>query len=174
MTTAITELFAELLSTLNEYATLILVIITAFYSILLYFSLRLSRKDYEVRNRPYLTVTKDQSWDLKNGKIRFTFEIKNSGKTPAQLLSHEIRTLKCEDPGEKFSNPSDLKTLNQKTILPMGQATTFDVEVPFNEKKVGLEIRMRYKGLVFRKVFKTSVLFKLEGRVVYPIDSFIS
>jgi hypothetical protein len=164
----------NLLGSLNEYATLILVFITALYSFFLYRSFKLSQKDYEVRNRPYLAIVKDQSWDLKNGKIKYLFGIKNSGKTPAQLLSQEIRSLKCEDPGEKFSNPSHVKTLKQKAILPMGQATVFDVDVSLGEKKIGLEIIITYRSLVFRKIFKTKVLFKLEGRSVYPIDSFVS
>jgi len=164
----------EILSYLNEYSTLILVIITALYSSILYRSLKLSRKDYEVRNRPYLTINKEQTWDLKNGEFRYNFKIKNSGKTPAQLLSHEVRVLKCKDPGEVFSNPLDLKTLNQRTILAMGDSTGFDVVTKPKENKIGLEIRMKYRSLVFRKIFETNVLFKLEGRLVYPIDSSIS
>ena len=158
------------LDLLNEYSTLILSLITLIYVYFIYHSFKLSQKDYEIRNRPYLAISKDTSLPLVGGGTKFIFEIKNSGKTPAQLLSHEIVFLKCEDPGEKFSNPHNQQTFNQKPILLSGQTTTFSIDSP-SDKKVGLEIKIKYNGIVFRKVFGTKILFKLEKRMVYPIDS---
>lgn len=163
----------SLILSLNEYSALLLVIVTAIYVYFIYHSFKLSQKDYEVRNRPYLAISKDTSLPLAGGGTKFIFEIKNSGKTPAQLLSHETAFLKCEDPGEQFSSPHNRQTFTQKTILLPGQDTTFSIDSPSDEK-IGLEVKIKYRGIVFRKVFGTKVLFKLEKRIVYPIDSFIS
>ncbi|MFH1801566.1 MAG: hypothetical protein ABH804_01905 [archaeon] len=165
--------FTSFLLTLNKYSSLFLAIVTAIYVYFIYHSFKLSQKDYEVKNRPYLSITKDISLPLKDGGTKFIFEIKNSGRTPAQLLSLETSFLKCEDPGERFSNPHGYKKLNQKAILSTGQNTTFTVDSPSDEK-VGLEIKIKYRGIVFRKIFGTKVLFKLEKRIVYPIDSYIN
>ncbi len=171
--------FSDLLLILNEYAplllvivTIILVVITGVYAYFIYYSFKLSQRDYEVKNRPYLTIEKDVSLPLKGGGTQFVFQIKNSGNTPAQLLSYETMFLECEEPGEKFSNPHNKKKLNQKAILAKGQDTTFSIEAPSDEK-IGLEIKIKYKGIVFRKIFGTRVLFKLEKRIVYPVDSSI-
>ncbi|MBU2052963.1 MAG: hypothetical protein V1788_00220 [Nanoarchaeota archaeon] len=170
---------SELLLTLNAYsplllviATIILVIITGIYAYFIYYSFKLSKKDYEVRNRPYLTIEKDISLPLGEGGTQFLFLIKNSGNTPAQVLSYETVFLECDKAEEKFSNPYNRKKLNQRAILAKGQNTTFTVKVPSDEK-IGLEIKIKYKGIVFRKVFGTKVLFKLEKRMVFPIDSFV-
>lgn len=172
-TPEIISFFQRVLSSLNEYSTLILVFITALYSYFLYRSFKLSQKDYEVKNRPYLSITKDTSLPLKEGGTKFILEIKNSGRTPAQLLSLETRFLRCQDPGERFSDPYGYKKLNQRAILSTGQNTSFTVDSP-SDDKIGLEIKIKYKGIVFRKIFGTKVLFKLEKRMVYPIDSVIS
>ena len=164
---------ANLLLTLNEYSSLFLAIVTAIYVYFIYHSFKLSQKDYEVKNRPYLSITKDTSLPLSGGGTKFVFEIKNTGRTPAQLLSLETRFLKCEDPGEKFSSPYGYKKLNQRAILSTGQNTDFTVDSPSDEK-IGLEIMIKYRGIVFRKIFDTKVLFKLEKRMVYPIDSYIN
>jgi len=162
---------SNLLSFLNEYSALLLVIVTIVYVYFIYHSFKLSQRDYEVRNRPYLAITKDISLPLAGSGTKFTFKIKNAGQTPAQLLSHEIIFLKCKGPGERFSDPYNKQTFSQKAILLAGETTTFSVDNLSDEKKVGLEIKIKYKGIVFRKLFGTKVLFKLEKRMVYPIDS---
>ena len=148
----------DIISILNEYSSLFLAIITAVYVYFIYHSFKLSQKDYEVKNRPYLSITKDTSLPLKEGGTKFIFEIKNSGRTPAQLLSLETTFLKCEDPSERFSSPYNYKKLNQRAILSTGQNTTFTVDSPSDEK-IGLEIKIKYRGIVFRKIFGTKVLF---------------
>lgn len=158
---------------LNEYSSLFLAVITAIYVYFIYHSFKLSQRDYEVKNRPYISITKDTSLPLQDGGTSFIFEIKNSGITPAQILSFETVFLKCEGSSEKFSDPYNYNKLNQKAILSREQTTTFSVNSP-SDDKIGLEIKIKYRGIVFRKIFSTKVLFKLEKRNVYPIDSYIT
>jgi len=172
---------ANLILILNEYSSLLLVIVTAilvvvtgFYAYYIYHSFKLSVKSYEIRNKPYFLITKDVSLPLKEGGTNFVFNIKNCGNTPAQLRSHEIVFLKCTDPGEIFSDPYDKREFNQRAFLPPGESTQFDVITFSKDEKIGLEIKTKYVGIYFKKTFESRALFKLEGRIVYPINSSVS
>lgn len=171
----------NLILNLNEYSQLLLVmftailaVVTGIYAYFIYQSFRLSTKSYEIRNKPYFLIMKDVSLPLKGGGTNFVFNIKNCGNTPAQLISHEIVFLKCTDPGEVFSDPYDKREFNQRAFLPPGESTQFEVSNLSNDKKVGLEIKTKYVGVYFKKTFESRALFKLEGRIVYPIDSSLS
>lgn len=172
---------ANLILNLNEYSVLlsaiftaILVVITGVYAYLTYQSFRWSKKSYEIGNKPYLLIMKDVSLPLKDGGTNFLFNIKNCGNTPAQLISHEITFLKYTASGETFSEPYNKRGFNQRAFLPPGESTQFEVINLSKDEKVGLEIKTKYVGICFKKTFESRALFKLEGRTVFPIDSYVS
>lgn len=173
--------FSSLLYSFNEYAPLhlvivtgILTIVTGIYAFYIYHSFRLSQREYELRNRPYFLILKDISLPLAEGGVNFIFKIKNCGKTPAQLISHEFVFLKCNDIDDKFSEPYGRTILKHRFFLPPGEEADFEVRNTSKDKKVGLIIKTKCVGVYFKKVFESKALFKLEGRIVHPIDSSVS
>lgn len=158
---------------LNDYSELILAGVTFLYLILIYLTFRLTRKDVEVRTRPYLDIERKTVLPHPEGD-RQIFKIHNSGKTPAKLIYHESEFLECRDPGEKFLKSGKPQRLNQRSIIPPNHTREFHVDVGHTKEKIGLELTVVYQGTVFERLYKTKVLFKLEGNVINPIDSMVT
>ncbi|MEN6502182.1 MAG: hypothetical protein ABFC55_07375 [Tenuifilaceae bacterium] len=94
---------------ITAFSTVILALITAFYAYWTYQMVKINKKEFEITNRPYVSVmTMDQKID--NNKLVFSVAIKNSGKIPAIITSSEVIAYN-EDKTENKSLGKSITTL---------------------------------------------------------------
>jgi len=74
---------------ITAVSTVILAIITGFYAYWTYMMVKINKRDFEISNRPYISVmTMDHRVD--NNRLIISIAMKNSGKIPAIISSSEV------------------------------------------------------------------------------------
>lgn len=89
--------------------TVLLALITGFYAYWTWKMVKIQKKEFEVSNRPYISVITMDS-EVVGNKIKYIVTLKNSGKIPALLTSSEVVAFN-EDNTINKSLGKNLKTI---------------------------------------------------------------
>lgn len=157
---------------LNEYSTLILSIINIIFVVLIYRTFRLTKKDSEVRNRPYISASEVNSAPVGDNQFNYDIVIENRGKTPGKTQLIKVNISKFDSQSEKFLEPLYSQSHSQKMILLPNQTMISQVSVLNEPEKVGLKVEIVYSSFIYRKKYRTKLYYKLERGKVIPLRSF--
>lgn len=145
--------------TTSFVTTFCLVFITGWYAISTYTMVNVMKKDFEISNRPYITVrTSDKKLD--NNNLIYSISLVNSGKTPGIIINTKVESF-----NENLSNI--LSSTDSSTILNPGEfikknLATIIAENINTEYKIKLTIL--YKSPSQPKAqYKTTYLYRYSG-----------
>lgn len=143
-------------------ATVILAIITGFYAISTYKMVKISQKEFEISNRPYILVAAIGQ-EIKDDIVTFSVTIKNSGKIPAILVESEVIGFN-ENQSERneLSKNSSQVIINPGEIL-MKDLTAIDLKIPGINF---IEFTIKYKSPAQDKTsYFTKYIYKYDSNV---------
>jgi hypothetical protein len=124
-------------SVLTTISSFLLLFVTIFYAWLTFQTLSITKQDFEMSNRPYVSVATMDS-ENKDGNILYSVQIKNSGKIPAILTETSVKespeTLLSDNKSQTIINPGELVKENLITIAPDGINEKYFIEYTINYK----------------------------------------
>ena len=130
---------------LTVLSTVLLTLITAFYAYWTYQMAKVNKREFEISNRPYLSVmTMDEN--IENNVLFIKVSIKNSGKIPAIMTSSEVIAYN-EDKTVNKSLGKSISTIiiNPGEFMAKNMVTIDDYTIP---QKLTFEFIIKYKSPV--------------------------
>jgi len=139
--------------------TFCLVLITGWYAVSTYTMVNIMKKDFEISNRPYITVrTSDKRLD--NNNLIYSVALVNSGKTPGIIINTKIEGLN-DNSSKLLSNTDSSTILNPGEFIGHDLATIMADSLN-SEYKIKLTIL--YKSPSQQEVkYKTIYLYRYSG-----------